>query len=376
MSRPNDLEMANVDLSMFHLEINSDTLIPICPLISLGDEYLDNYQYTQIYSFEDISIDKSILLDGYFPATDNLFEVVVNKTAFKQLKKKIKGNPLGIELNIHSDYEYHFYTDDDKTPVVTDFFVYDKQVKVVGVVDDFEFLSTPKIFYPFIALKQLLIDGYLNNLSTYKSKPINWYDRIYEAYGEETISAYSYRLFCKDYKDYPLIENYISNVSDPFKMESLTITLCNTLKDLFNAATIGMELFLVIALIGTALIMGILSYSSYSEDRKTSAILTCLGANKNDIFTIYLFENLTLCLVALIVSFVLSPLLALLINNIIDINIGFSHVISIPYLKFLGIYLLLPLIIVFSTLLICVLSTYIPLMFSKKISPKEELMDE
>ena len=50
--------------------------------------------------------------------------------------------------------------------------------------------------------------------------------------------------------------------------------------------------------------------------------------------------------------------------------------ISIPFISYMSIPLLLPLLIISMTLLICLLSTYIPLFFSKKISPKEELRDE
>ena len=129
-----------------------------------------------------------------------------------------------------------------------------------------------------------------------------------------------------------------------------------------------MELFLIIALVGTTLILGIISFSSYTEDKKTSAILTWLGANKKEIFSIYFYENLFICLISLISSFAISPLLALLTNFIIQNITGFMNMISIPLLTFL--------IIIPSTLLICTGSTYLPLFFSKKISPKEELAEE
>ena len=155
---------------------------------------------------------------------------------------------------------------------------------------------------------------------------------------------------------------------EPLKIDSPAITISDALFDLIHAATLGMSLFLIIALVGTTLILGIISFSSYTEDKKTSAILTCLGASKKEIFSIYFYENLFICLISMISSFIFSPLLALLANQIIFHITLFESMLSIPLLAFL--------IIIPSTLLICALSTYLPLSFSKRISPKEELSEE
>ena len=205
---------------------------------------------------------------------------------------------------------------------------------------------------------------------------ISWYDVLLSCEDNDALSSYSYRLFLKDYKNKEKLPSIIENIEKPLTIDSNAITISDTLFDLVDAATLGMELFLIIALIGTALILGIISFSSYSEDKKTSAILTCLGANKNEIFNIYFYENLFVCEISLGISLVISPLLALGINKIIELITTFSNLISIPYLSFLGIPFLFPLAIVAFTFLVCLLSTYIPLAFSKKISPKEELMEE
>ena len=172
------------------------------------------------------------------------------------------------------------------------------------------------------------------------------------------------------------LKEYMSFIEAPYKIDCLAISISDTLFDLMDAATLGMELFLFIALIGTALILGIISFSSYSEDKKKSAILTSLGAKKNNIFSIYLRENLLIAGIALAISFVTSPLLSLLINTIIKSFTSFSNMIEIPFLSFLNVPFFFPVIVILLTLLIAISATYIPLMFSKKISPREELMDE
>ena len=61
-----------------------------------------------------------------------------------------------------------------------------------------------------------------------------------------------------------------------------------------DAASVGMEVFLAIALVGVAMIIGIISFASYNEDIKDSAILLCLGAKRDDIALIYIIESMML----------------------------------------------------------------------------------
>ncbi len=378
MSKINEEEMAllNDYLSVFIVEPNTDALLPSCPTIKCGEEKLEELTYQPIYSFEKQYVDPSLVINGYVPQVDNPFEVVINQKAYSYLKSKFNSEPIGLEFTVHSDFEYHYYTSNDFNPVITDYFIYDKSVHIVGVVDDFNFLPTPKMYYSYSSFKEYLEESLLNNLSSYLNEDISWYDRISTCDNSDTISSYSNRLFLKDISNIPELKEYISFLPEPYKIDCLAISISDTLFDLMDAATMGMELFLIIALAGTALILGIISFSSYSEDKKTSAILTCLGASRNSIFSIYVRENFLIGGVALTTSFALSPLLAWLANLIIKNITTFDNIIRIPFLSFMNVPLLFPLIIIIGTLVIALLATYIPLMFSKKISPREELMDE
>lgn len=377
MIRPSLSELFDVkSTSDFYIEPNADALLSSYPVIKSGEYILEELSFAPIYSYLDNSVNKDLIIKGELPQEDSLDELVINKTAFDYLKKQFQSDPIGLSLTIHSDYEYHYYVDDVINPVITDYFIFDKTIKIVGVVDNFNFLSTPKIYYPYLALKDYLQETILVNLSAYLQTEVTWYEQLMFCAGNETLSSYSYRIFLKDHNKIKELDDIVSGVNKPYKIDSSSLTLSETLLDLMNAATIGMELFLVIAIIGTALILGIISFSSYSEDKKTSAILTCLGASKDDIFNIYLNENLSLGLISLVISLILSPLLMIGVNKIIYSLTTFDHMINIPFLSFLNIPFLFPNILIISTILICLLSTYIPLFFSKRISPKEELAEE
>ena len=376
MSRPSYDEVLTFSDSFndFYIEPNVDALIPTYPSIKHEETVLEELSYNPIYSYLDESLDKSLLIDGRIPDEESLYEVVINKKAYEYLKKELDADPIGLELTLHSDYENHYYYDSNK--VITDYFILDKNITIVGVVDDFNFLSLPKIYYSYCALKEELQNTLLVNLSSFFDSDVTWYDYLFQCPDNDTLSSYSYRLFLKDYRNKENLSNFIKEINEPYKIDSNAITIADTLFNLIDAATMGMELFLAIALVGTGLILGIISFSSYSEDKKTSAILTCLGANKSSIFSIYFRENLLIGFISLGASFLLSPLLMLLVNKIVESLTSFKNIISIPFLSFLNVPALFPIIIVVSTFLLCLISTYIPLFFSKKISPKEELMDE
>lgn len=378
MIRPkvDDLYNINNYLKDYYIEPNISTLVTNYPNIIIGEERIDNLGYYPIYSFIDESIDKSLLIKGQLPNEDNLNEVVINKTGYKYLKNKLNIEPLNIDLYLSSKYEHHFYKDDPIKPVITDYFVYEKNIKIIGVVDDFNFLSTPKIYYSYLSMKDYLNDSLLVNLSKEENRALSWYERLLTCGNEESLSSYSYQLFLKRNDKRIEVERTINNIPSPYKIESVTYETYKALNDLIGAATLGMSLFLMIALLGTGLILGIISFSSFTEDKKISAILTCLGSDKNSIFKIYLMENLFIGGIASISSIIIAPLFSLLANLIIKNITTFESIIKIPYLSFLGVPLLFPLIIFISTFLVCLLATYIPLFFSKKISPKEELNEE
>ena len=116
------------------------------------------------------------------------------------------------------------------------------------------------------------------------------------------------------------------------------MTIEDTLFQLVDAASVGMEVFLAIALIGTVLIIGIISFASYSEDIKDSAILLCLGAKREDITTLYIFENFLLGLIAIAIAFLISALVQNPLNKLIKHFTSLIDIIDIPFMSFHGFF--------------------------------------
>ena len=185
------------------------------------------------------------------------------------------------------------------------------------------------------------------------------------------ISSYSYLLFLKDFED----RNQLPDVSffGEYSFSSMSLIIANSLMGFLNAAEYALFLFLGIGVIGTLLILTIISFTNYSEDRKISAILTSLGARNSEIENIYINENLYSGVIALVMSFAISYPLSILINRIINKYISVSNIIDIPYLKYANVPLLYPLLSVVLVGALIYIATLLPIKFSKRNTLSLEL---
>lgn len=367
-----EIKELKYDYDFLHFCISYDYLVSPALDTYIGDEEIQGLTYAPVYSFTDSSIDKSLLSKGKIPKVDTLNQVVINQTAYDYLKKETKIDPLNSYIRLKDNKTVTYYTDDLEKPYITDYFVYDKLVQIVGVVKELTFLNTPKIYYPYVALDKYLNETILNNLSEYQGE-ISWKERIMYAQDSEFITSYSHRVFLKNSGDGYMLKEMKEHLNEVYSLNSNALTIEETLFQLVDAASVGMEVFLVISLVGTAMIVGIISFASYNEDIKESAVLLSLGAKRDDIAALYLFENILLGIISLILSFVIAFSLEKPLNALIERLTTLINIIDIPFTSYFGKPFLFPIIIVISTLLICLLSTYLPIMFSKKISLKEVL---
>ena len=128
-----------------------------------------------------------------------------------------------------------------------------------------------------------------------------------------------------------------------------------------------------ISIIGAIAITSIMSFTSYSEDRKYSAILSSLGARDSEIRDIYLNESIISAISATTVSLILSIPVSKIVNSIVYKKVSVSNLVDIPFLKFFNIPLLYPLLFIAATIVIAAIATVVPIIFSKKNSIKGEL---
>ena len=354
----------------FALYPNYDALLMSNSKISSDGLDLDNISIQPIETFLYSSVDYSLLSKGTFPTKDTLSEVVVNQKGYEYLSKELGGDPINKIFNFKNTTRYK-YIDNDET-IVEDYFSIDINFTIKGVVKEMNYLQNPKIYYSYLALDDYLSTVRVDNLSTYKKDNITWKELVETAENFDAITSYSYRLFLKDISNSNVLLEDIK-LEDDLVLTSPALLVRSSLVNFMDVAQYGLTAFLIVSLIGTASIMSIMAFASYSEDHKMSAILTCLGANNDEIYEIYLNESLLTGFVSLLFSFGLSFFLTTLVNNLIYQIVELKNLIVIPLYSFLNIPYLFPLISIVITILLCFISTIIPILFSKHIVLKEEL---
>ncbi len=369
--RPNFNELKSNDKisKLFNICPNFSAILPQNLKISIGDTSFEKVSYIPIYSYEDDSIDRTLLYSGDFPGNDNLYEVVVNLNCYNQIRNVLGYEPIGEFVSIYHKFESIYVNEYEEE--ISDYFEYSFNCKIVGVVKELEYLNTPKIYYSYLALESYLQEYILLNISTYYDSKITWYGRVMDAEDYSIISSYSYQLFLKDYHDRTLL--FDASIFNDYSFNSSSLVIANSLIGFANAAEYALFLFLAIGIIGTLLILMIISFTNYSEDRKVSAILSSLGARDSDIENIYINENLYSGLISLGISLSMSYPLSILINQIIYKYIYVSNIIDIPYSSFLNIPLLYPLAITIVIIFLITVATVLPIKFSKRRNLSLEL---
>ncbi len=354
----------------FHICPNFSAIIPSNIQISYKDTSLYNYNFTPVYSLNARYVDASQIVYASLPEIDNFDEVFINEEAYSHLLTDLNRNPIGETITIKNEL-ITSYMDELQLEVI-DVFRISRTLKISGVVKDLRYLSTPKIYYSYSKLSEYLKELLLLNLSTYKGIDISWYDRVLTSDDHSILSSYSYSLFLKDISKKDLLFNGI-NVGGNLVYSNQSLLVANSLFIFLEVAEYGVILFLIICFIGSILILSIISFTSYSEDRKNSAILSSLGASNEDISSIYLGESIINGVFAIAISSLTSLLFSKIINSLIYNNLDVKDLILIPYSQYLGIRFLFPILILLGVFLVSFIATLLPIFLSKKHSIKGEL---
>lgn len=371
-SRPdkNDILRNTFLRQFFFLEENLDALTSGITIQHKNQHYRE-VVYCPIYSFEPESINSKLLAIGETPKIDSLANVIINDKCAKEMRCKVNDS-----IHLTMEYEYIYYTEDEHDPAIHNYWKHDFDAIVSAIVDELDFLETPKVYYSYVALQDLAQTTFLTDLSQHYGYDISWLDLISNCSNSDAISSYNYRLFLKDARQMDKIPLINEKIDSPLSISSGALEVSEALFSLIDASTMGMEIFLVLCFGGASLILGIISFSNFTLDKKKVAILRSLGARKNDILDIYGEQCLDVGLIGVLISFVLSPLFALIANRILFQITSFHDLVQIPLVDFFGVPFLLPLAVIILTILLCFLVTWIPITFSGKISLKQELSDE
>lgn len=324
-----------------------------------------NLSFSYVYDFKENYCNYNLVEEFKKKEQYSLFDVVVNSSAEKIIDNQ--------QINIALDFEYNFINKEGKEEI--DQLTIHGPLNIVGICEELSFLSVPKIYFNYHQIDDFLAQKSLENYSVNINENVSWKDLVGNANNNDEISSYSYRCFLKDYKKLDKVEDFSSYFDDELKFESDGLTIKEALESLTYAANIGLEIFLLIAFIGSLLILGIFSFSAYNDDKKISSILTCLGARNSDVIDIYVSESLICVILSFVISTFLSLTITKPINFLIENVTSLPSLIKIPFRLFLGRKFFLPIVVFIGVTLTSAVFTAVPILLSKSLSLKKELAE-
>ncbi len=304
--------------------------------------------------------------------------VVVNNEFLQEIGVE-KNEAIGEIISIDFSTTVSYSTKDLENPFVKDNFLYKIDLKIVDVISEFSFMNSPKIYYSYDALESYLKNEYLSSISQHLERQVSVYDFVKEANDNSPESSYSSFLFLTRVNEYEKLFSIIeknSKSNEKLQIDSVVYEISNSYKTFNSSFKDALTFFLGIGFVGVLFILGMVSLSNFLENKKTSAVLTCLGVREKSISKIHIFLNLSVSISSFLCALGLSVPIQNLLNTFVCKKFGLVKLISIPFKSFLGIdfgFLIIGILItIFSTLLF----TLLPIMVYKRFSISEELRDE
>lgn len=332
--------------------------------IYVGNKLNNEINSSYVLSFQKSCFDKSLLIEGDILKANSWKDIVVNRQAYKLIKDQ--------QLHYKVVYKNSLQLENKE---IVDYFEYEEKLNVIAVVDEFDFLAVPKLYFSYEKVDELLDSTFLDNYSDYKNVSFTWKDLVIDALPGDELSSYSMRCMLKNIKDKSKIEDLLKENIENIKIENDSLTIKEAIISLTTAATYGLDIFLVIALAGSVLIVGVFSYSAYVDDKKESSILTCLGAKNSDIVGIFAAESMIVTFLSFLLATVSSYFIETPINYLLNHLIDVPNLIKIPFGSMKGVKGFLPLCIFIGSMIVTIIFSSVPILINKNVSIKKELSD-
>ena len=344
------------------IENNYSYFLPSYSAYYFNGEAKDPVSFSPI---SDISLtDRSSIqmYEGSAPNINSLEYVLVNKefaSLFDEsvLQHEIKlSNSVSIEVDGVQDdlnLEFNFY--------------------VAGVVEEFSFLNSPRVYYSNYSLRSYFDRMNLENISKYKGGAYDVLDLLDDIDGDSPYASYSYNIFFSE--QYAKTVEKLISTNGGLEIKSEAIEVANTFSKLVDSFSMALIPFLALILVGTIAIDCFTSHSLYLSKRKESAILNSLGCRESDAFNILLYESAIVGSLSSVASLLISIPLSRLFSELLQNKIGLKNLVDI-HLTCLGIPFLPVLVVLIISLGFPLLGMITPNIFRKRSSLVKELRDE
>lgn len=299
---------------------------------------------------------------------DNNF-VYVNNAFKERYQESFSGSCLNKTLTLNLSKDCILKNIDDEHPVIKEKFNLLLRFSIEKVKYEFSYLNNPKVYFSYSYFIKNISSKLAKEVSKIRGKDITFFDLINNADKNSDLSGYSRLVFLNEIKDVQSFNNHVREIKG-FRITNEPFEVVDSFQSLSSSLFNGILFFIVVSCACSISIIGFLSYSSFIENQKQSAIFTILGATNNEIFLVYIFEQIIVALCSILTILPLFSLLVDKLNNMIYSLTFFKDIFEYNPNPF-GVFLL-----ILAVLSIIFIFTYLPLVLSKRKEIYKELQEE
>ena len=360
------------DFSTIRIEENISYFISSCATCSFNQSTFNNFQMVPLYDFSLQSYGSELLVEGK-GGNDNFEEIIVNQ----EFADLLGGNVLGKTVVLKNSASTNFKTYDEENPFIKDQLVIEKPMKIIGIIKEFPFLNSPKIYYSYKGGRDFLKGQFMENLSYYLGYSYTYYDYLLDCDPDDAVSSYSSYIFLTDLSESKEFFNRIKNLKNSsLEITSTVADIKETYTTFISSFSKTLLVFSGIAFIGINFILGMISLSSFLQNRKNTAIMTCLGSRNSSIYNLHLYENYIVIAVSFLLSLFIAHFAQNKLNPYLSNKFSLSNLITIPFESFFGFQYGLIIFLAVVVVICSTIFTMVPMLIYRHGFITEELRDE
>jgi len=277
----------------------------------------ENFLNRGNFYVNDIEVEENVLILPFYRLSDTLYkkydemashfsydQVFMNKKAYECLGNRFD---FKIKTRIESVDKYFTYCGDNV-------FI---SINFIGemVVEEFDFMQVPIIYYSYEAMKEYFSSISLENVSKLFKEEISLETRISDySTDEEDISSYSYLVW----GNYMKIDDVKKDLtSKGYEISSYPLEVYNNVMSLFDTCEIVLNVFITLSSIICAILIFVIMYSMILDRKKEIGIYSLLGIESKDINDILGFDSIFITLFVHIIVLFVFPIISKFLNILI-----------------------------------------------------------
>lgn len=284
-------------------------------------------------------------------------QIIVNS----QCKLKINQR---IELKINQTIE----TFDHYFNRAIDSFILELNLMVIDVVDEFEFMGVPTIYYSYSAFQRFLMTTEIKNASYLLKKPLTYFDRFSSLSSDsEEISNYNFILYIDDYQVSEVVRLLETK---GYSITSFPLENGKSLLDILDSIQLVLIIFTSLSTLIVVLLMGMIMYSLVVDRKREIGIFSVIGISSSEINSMFSTDAGIICLISSFLCVTGIDIIIDGINYLIMKKIKIVNLLSLPVHKEMFKMMFLFLSIVLGAIL-----GYIPSFIASKRKVNNNLRD-